>query len=86
MAASAPLNAADAAPAKGFVAIPASGGTALEKATRAIAVTTSGNLGVMLEDGTDNNSALIAVVAGQVLPLAVVKFTAANTAGAIGLR
>jgi hypothetical protein len=72
-------------PATGFVAIPTSGETALVTPVRAIVITLAGNLGVKLADATNNNSKLIPVTAGQMLPLRVVQLTAANTAGVLGL-
>jgi hypothetical protein len=72
-------------PARGFIAVPASGGTALTTPTRGLVVTTAGNLGVLMADGTDNNTQLVAVTAGQILQLQVVKHTALNTAVVLGL-
>lgn len=75
----------DTSSARGFVAIPASGAGALTTPTRGIVITTAGNLGVELADGTTNNTQLIAVVAGNVFPFAVVRQSAANTAVMLGL-
>lgn len=72
--------------ATGFVAIPSSSGTALTEPSRSIIITAAGNLGVKLADGSDNNSELIPVTPGMVLPLQAVQKTALNTAGFIGLR
>lgn len=78
------LQASD--PVPGFVEIPTSGQTALTTPTRGVAVILSGNLGVKMSDGTDNNTKLIPVTAGQIWPLRVVQLTAANTAGILGLK
>ena len=73
-------------PGQGWVTVPASNATALTTPTRAIMVTTAGNLGVKLADGTDNNSTLVAVtVTGQPIPLAVIQLTASNTATILGI-
>lgn len=73
-------------PGHGFVAVPASNATALANPTRAIIVTTAGNLGVVMADGTNNNSQVVAVtVTGQPIPLAVTQTTANNTATILGI-
>lgn len=73
-------------PGQGWVTVPASNATALTNPTRAIMVTTAGNLGVKMADGTDNNSQLVAVtVTGQPIPLSVVQTTASNTATILGI-
>lgn len=77
------LKAAD--PAAGFVAVPASGASALAQPTASIVITLAGNLGVKMADGSDNNAKLIPVIAGMVFPFQVVQLTAANTAGVLGL-
>lgn len=76
------------ASATGFVAIPASDGTALtaDTAPRAILVATAGNLVVELMDGSSNASKPIAVPAGVTLPLRAVRLGAGNTAGIIGIK
>ena len=83
-----PTSAASAdktgAPALGFVVIPVAA-SPLKVPTRGILITTAGNLGVVMADGSDNDSALVAVAAGQVLPLCVLSFSTSNGAGAIGL-
>jgi hypothetical protein len=81
-----PLNAANTAPASGFVTIPAIGGTALEVPTRAIVISTAGNLAVVMADGSDNSATVIAVTAGQIYPFEVTKYATNNTAVALGLR
>jgi len=73
-------------PATGFVAIPLHTGSPLATASRSIIITAAGNLGVKLADGSDNNSDLIPVTPGMVLPLQAVQKTALNTAGFLGLR
>ena len=73
-------------PGQGFVTIPAVAGPALTTPTRAVLVTTAGNLGVVMADGTNNNSQLLTVtVTGQPIPLAVVSFSTSNTAAALGV-
>lgn len=73
-------------PATGFVAMPESIGTALAVPPRAIIITSAGNLGVAMADGSNNNAKLIAVTAGLILPLRAVQLTVGNTAGVLGLR
>lgn len=72
------------APALGFVAIPVAA-SPLTHPTRGVLITTAGNLGVVMADGSDNDSQLVAVTAGMVLPLCVLSFSASNTAAALGL-
>lgn len=71
-----------------FITIPDSGSTALtaELAPRAILVATAGNLVVEMLGGSNNAAKPVAVSAGAILPLRVVRLGAGNTAGIIGLK
>jgi hypothetical protein len=84
-----PTSAASAdktsSPALGFTAIPAHG-SPLTHPTRGLVITTAGNLGVVMADGSDNDSQLIAVTAGMVFPFCVLSFSTSNTAAALGLN
>jgi len=73
-------------PVPGVVDIPSSSESPLATATRGIVVTLAGNLGAKFVDGSDNNTKLIPVTSGQVLPFRVTQLTAANTAGVLGLK
>lgn len=73
-------------PGQGWIAVPNSGSAALAVPTRAIIVTTAGNLGVVMADGSNNDGQLIAVtVTGQPISLAVLQTTASNTAAILGI-
>lgn len=72
--------------ASGFVAIPACTSTPLTTPTKGVVVSSAGNLGLRLSDGTNNDSQVIPVVAGQVFPFRAVCRSAANTAGVLGLN
>lgn len=72
--------------ANGFVALPACTGTPLTTPTKGVVVSSAGNLGLRLSDGTNNDSQVIPVVAGQVFPFRAVCRSAANTAGVLGLN
>lgn len=78
------LQASD--PVPGVVEVPPSSSSPLGTATRGIAIILSGNLGVKFADGTDNNTKLLPVTAGQILPFRVTQLTAGNTAGVLGLK
>lgn len=73
-------------PATGFIVLPLSTETPLVVPPRSVIITSAGNLGLALADGTNNNSQLIAVTAGLVLPLRAIQRTVGNTAGVLGLR
>jgi hypothetical protein len=49
-------------------------------------ITTAGNLGVVMADGSDNDSQLIPVTEGMVFPFCVLSFSTSNTAAALGLN
>lgn len=53
--------------------------------TRMVIVQTAGNMGLVLSDGSTNNTELIAVTAGMVFNLAAIAVSAANTAVVLGV-
>lgn len=70
---------------RGFIALPAIA-SALTQPTTGVIITADGNLGLLLADGTDNNSTLIPVTAGMMYPFQALAVTAANTAGVLGVN
>lgn len=55
-------------------------GSPLSVPTTGILVQTAGNMGLVFSDGSTNNSALVAVTAGQYFPFNAVSASASNTA------
>lgn len=70
---------------RGFIALPAVA-SKLTNPTNSVIVTADGNLGLLLADGTDNDSQLIPVTAGMMYPLQALAVTANNTAGVLGVN
>ena len=68
----------------GFVALPTQA-PYLTTACRAVWVTTAGNLGLVLADGTNNDAQLVAVTASQFFPVQAIGLSPSNTAVVIGV-
>jgi len=70
---------------RGFIALPAASDP-LTNPTSGVLVKTAGNMGLVMADGTDNNSALVAVTAGMYFPFQAVAVSSSNTAVLLGIN
>ena len=68
----------------GFATLPAAS-TPLAVSVMGVVVVTAGNMGLVLADGSNNDSNLIAVTAGMFFPFQAVAVSASNTAGVLGI-
>lgn len=70
---------------RGWVTIPTSSSAALGTPVRGLVVTATGNLGVKLADGSNNNSSLWKVTtASGIIWIQAVQLTSSNTATVLG--
>lgn len=70
---------------RGFTGMPMSSDP-LDNPVSGIVVLADGDLGLVLADGTDNDSALIPVTAGMYFPFQAIAVSGSNTADVLGVN